>query len=88
MESGDWFAMEFTSPDRRKGWATIIRLSQMENASYFFKPKGLNEDREYTVTFDNSHKIATLKGSDLMHRGFEVQPGADQASELLLWEEK
>ena len=27
VESGGWFAMEFASPDRRKGWATVVRLS-------------------------------------------------------------
>ena len=27
VESGGWFAMEFMSPDKEKGWATVVRLS-------------------------------------------------------------
>ena len=40
VESGDWVAMEFVSPNREKGWATIIRLSEQATEPYIFKPRG------------------------------------------------
>lgn len=85
VESGSWFAMEFTSPDRSKGWATIIHLSKTEPEVYVFKPKGLDGRRKYAVTFDSTGRTTLFDGSDLMRDGLAIRPEASQASELLLW---
>jgi hypothetical protein len=86
VESGDWFAMEFTSPDRRKGWATIIRLSGAGTDTYVFTPKGFDPNQSYAVTFDNTGRTETLGGSDLAGRGLSISPGPERSSELLLFE--
>ena len=38
VESGDWFAMEFSSPDRSRGWAVIVRLAKSGPDTFLFKP--------------------------------------------------
>jgi hypothetical protein len=88
VESGDWFAMEFTSPNQQKGWATIIRLAKGASDSYVFKPKGLDGRKEYSVKFDNTGKTQLLDGAALMRDGVSIRLPADRASELLLLEEK
>ena len=86
VESGDWFAMEFTSPNKTKGWATIIRLSDKAGNEYLLKPKGLDAKRQYRVTFDNTGKTETISGSQLTRDGINVQIPKEPCSELLLFE--
>ena len=86
--SGNWFAMEFAAPDRQKAWAVVIRLVKTESGSYALKPKGLDPQKKYRVTYDNSGKTESLDGSTLMENGLAIQPGADQESELLLFEQE
>jgi len=86
VESGDWLAMEFTSPDRSKGWATIIRLAKNDSDTYLFKPKGLDGKKRYRVTFDNTGKTEEMDGSTLAREGLSIQPPQERASELLLFE--
>jgi hypothetical protein len=78
--------MEFTSPDRTKGWATIIRLSKTETGGYLFKPRGIDEGRKYRVTFDNSGETRAVEGDALMRDGVALRPTPSVASELLLFE--
>jgi hypothetical protein len=85
VESGQWFAMEFASPDRAKAWALVVRFPKA-GYEYLLKPKGLDEHKQYNVTFDNSGKTEVLKGSDLMRDGLTVRLDAGRASELLLFE--
>lgn len=85
VESGHWFAMEFTAPDKTKGWATIARFSG-EPETYLFKPKGLAEEKTYQVTFDNSGQSKVIKGSELMQAGLHVQTNEHPRSELILFE--
>lgn len=53
VETGYWFAMEFSNPDKSKGWATIIWLHEDSENSYHFIPRGLDPQRSYLVTTDN-----------------------------------
>ncbi|MCL5997501.1 MAG: alpha-galactosidase [Chloroflexi bacterium] len=85
VESGDWLAMEFMAPDRGQGWATIVHLAQTDG-TYRFKPRGLDGSREYAVTFDNTGRVETASGWDLMRSGFEIRAGPDRCSELVLFE--
>jgi hypothetical protein len=85
VDSGDWFAMEFSSPDKRKGWATIIRLAKDGLDSYLLKPRGLDPQRTYSVIFDNTGETKTFTGASLMSAGLQVHPKPDGASELLLF---
>lgn len=86
VETGNWFAMEFTSPDKTRGWATIIRLSQQVPATYQFKPRGLDKNKAYEVTFDNSGRHEIINGATLMQDGLEIMIDMKPASELILFE--
>jgi hypothetical protein len=79
--------MEFTSPERRKGWAVVIHLSKSEPGTYLFRPKGLDNHGKYSVRFDNSGRTTVLEGSSLMREGLAIPLAADPASELLVFEE-
>ena len=86
VESGDWFAMEFGTPDRTKSWAVIIRLSKMTSETYLLRLKGLDRSKKYRVTFDNTGKTETLEGTTLTRDGLLIWPPTDRASEMLLLE--
>ena len=85
VESGDWLAMEFTSMDKTKGWATVIHLVKAEG-QYLLKPRGLDGKLEYAVTFDNAGARRALPGKNLMRQGLRIHAKPDQCSELLLFE--
>ena len=85
VDSGDWFAMEFTSPDRAKGWAVVIRLNKDATASYVLKPRGLDPGRQYAVTIDSSGATETGTGAELARNGLRIEPGGRTYSELLLF---
>jgi alpha-galactosidase len=85
VESGGWFAMEFMSPDKEKGWATVVRLSGNVSDAYLLKPKGLADDQDYRVTFDNTGKTRTVSGAKLMTDGLRIQVPADPCSEVVLF---
>jgi alpha-galactosidase len=86
VESGDWFAMEFGSPDKRKGWAIVVRLSANATGTYLLKPKGLNSEQEYTVTRDNTGQTETKSGAKLMTEGLRIHLPTDRSSELVLFD--
>jgi hypothetical protein len=86
VESGDWFAMEFSSPDRRKGWATIIHLSSTKPGAYIFQPRSLDRTKEYRLSFDNTGTVAAYEGARLMREGLKIQLPSGRDSELILWE--
>ena len=88
VTSTPWFAVEFTSPDRRKGWATIALLSKSDEDTYFFRPRGLDRGKTYKVTFDNSGDNALIDGFRLMQDGILIRLEAAMSSELLLFEAK
>jgi alpha-galactosidase len=88
VEFGNWFAMEFTSPDGDKGWSTVIRMSESRSDTYHLKFTGLQNGRLYTVKFENINSTESIEGSKLMRDGvlIRLQPG--QYSELIRFEEK
>jgi hypothetical protein len=54
--------------------------------AYRFKPRGLDTERDYAVTLDNSGKTERIRGSVLMRQGVEVHTRPDCRSELILME--
>jgi alpha-galactosidase len=88
VESGKWFATEFASPDRRRAWVLVIRLSSQSLGPYLFKPRGLDRSKSYSVWFDNARRTQVLTGSGLMQEGLSIRLGTHPASELLTLEEK
>ena len=71
--------MEFMSPDKEKGWATVVRLSGNVSDAYLLKPKGLAGDQDYRVTFDNTGKAEIVSGDKLMTNGLRIQGAGESA---------
>jgi hypothetical protein len=47
VESSPWFAIEYTSPDRTEGWATIIKMRNGSGDTFVHKyPNEVIDDRE------------------------------------------
>jgi alpha-galactosidase len=88
VEFGNWFAIEFASADGKKGWATIIRLSKNGSDTYVLKPKGLDQNRTYSVILDNTGGTKSMDGANLMSTGLRIDSKSDRASELVLFEAK
>ena len=88
VESSPWFAMEFSSPDKRKGWATIVRVGYTDDDGYLFKPKGLDLGKTYRVTFDSTGSSIDVRGLELVRDGLAIPLESRIESELLLFEAK
>jgi len=90
VESSDWFAMEFVSPNQAVGWATIIALSEPatddECETFLLKPRGLDGSRSYKVTFDNTQRTEIVSGARLSGEGLPIKIGRHPRSELILFE--
>ena len=69
VDADPWFAMEFASPDRAKGWATIVRLAETDSDTYLFRPRGLDPAKSYRVTFDSTGTTARIDGARLIQEG-------------------
>ncbi len=88
VTANGWFAVEYASPDRAKGWATIARIGKSESDTYLFTPKGLHRGKTYTVTFDSTGESATIDGLRLVQAGIPINLESIAASELLRFEEQ
>jgi hypothetical protein len=77
---------EFTAPDRKKGWATVIRLAGAPTDAYLLELKGLDEQATYRITLDNTGKTEDVPGARLMQEGILIRPPANPRSELILLE--
>jgi alpha-galactosidase len=91
--SGTWFAAEFASPDRTRGWATVVRLlptavdtTDPVGDTYVLKPRGLDPGCDYRVTFDSLNTTAVINGLHLMQDGLSLRLESALESELLLFE--
>jgi alpha-galactosidase len=85
VEQNPWFAMEFDSPDRNRGWATFVKLYPGKDDYHFF-PKGLDPAKTYKVTFDRLKSSITVSGLELLQKGVPVHLESVEDSELLLFE--
>jgi alpha-galactosidase len=88
VESSGWFVLEYASPDRKQGWATLVRIARKGDDLYFFRPRGLDPAKTYEVTFDNLGSKVKLSGLELMREGVPVRLEALASSELLLFKAK
>jgi alpha-galactosidase len=86
IKTGDWFAMEFGSPDQKRGWATIIRLANASHGEYSLCLKGVASTWNYNVTSDNAGASSGFSGSELRRKGLPIRLRAGQNSEVLLYE--
>ena len=85
-DSGSWLVLEFMAPDAARGWATVVSYPDSQSLTYQFRPKGLDAQREYAVTFDSTGNTETIAGSVLMEKGLSIEVSTEIRSELLLFE--
>lgn len=85
VESGGWFVQEFAAPDRRRGWATLVRIARCDSDTFVLRPRGLAPGQSYRVTFDSTGETATIAGWELMRDGIPVRLESLLSSELLLF---
>lgn len=78
-------ALEIASPDASKGAAAVFALGNA--AEYNLILKGINLQKKYTVTLDNSGASFTVSGRELMNNGIRISLPCPLTSELILFEE-
>jgi alpha-galactosidase len=81
-----WLVLEYASPDKRRGVATLFRTSNQEDPVYRFIPRGLDASLMYKVTFENSAETVELSGMQLKLEGIPVRLETSGTSEMLLFE--
>jgi alpha-galactosidase len=86
VSTNDWFAVEYASPDRTKGWLTCIRLANGPSDTFVFRARGLDPGKKYRVTFDRSGTVAEMSGTQLATEGIPIRLETIATSELLLFE--
>ena len=86
VTSSGWLALEYGTPDRTKGWATIIRVGPSESDRYVLLPRGLDRGKRYRVTFDSTGETAAIDGWELVRDGVPVHLESVLSSELMLFE--
>lgn len=81
-----WCVLEYAGPDANRAYAGIFRLSSSESPLYHFCPRGLDPQRTYRVTLDNSGRTFDEGGAALLHDGLRVGLESPLTSELILFE--
>jgi len=85
VESEPWFAMEYASRDRGRGWATIARIGPSDTDEYVIKPRGLTRGFDYNVTLDGTQERFRIDGRGLIAQGVPVRLEQIGSSELILF---
>ena len=86
VETGGWFAMEYTDRKASRAWAVIAKMKKTEEEVYRFMPRGLDVGREYQVTFDSLGKTIRLSGWNMTTEGLPIRLERLHQSELILFE--
>jgi alpha-galactosidase len=83
-----WCVLEYAAPDRTRAYAGIFALSAERSSEnhYLFRPRGLDQAREYDVTLDNEQQVVRMTGRQLAHEGLLVHLDSALTSQLLLFE--
>ncbi|MHB8216273.1 MAG: alpha-galactosidase [Candidatus Sulfotelmatobacter sp.] len=81
-----WLVLEYSTPNKRRGVATLFRTSDLGDPVYQFVPRGLDSSATYKVTFENRVETVELSGLQLMSQGIPVRLEAMGTSEMLLFE--
>jgi len=86
LQQSPWVVLEYGSPDRTRGVATVFRTSSFENPVYHFVPRGLDASGHYKVTFQSRGETAEMSGIQLMQEGIPVRLETAGTSEMLIFE--
>lgn len=86
VETNGWFAVEYASPDKKKGWVTCVRMENTPSDTFVFRARGLDPKQQYRVTFDRTDTTATLSGAQLMTEGLPIRLETIAMSDLIRFE--
>ncbi|MHB1460953.1 MAG: alpha-galactosidase [Armatimonadota bacterium] len=86
IESGPWFAMEYTDRKATKGWTVIAKMKKTDDDVYRFIPRGLDIEKRYRVIFDSLGKTIKMSGYTLATEGLPIRLERLHQSELVLFE--
>jgi len=84
LEPSGWAVWELVSEDRSQAAVGLFRLAGPAAGEYLLRLRGLQEGRDYRVTFGNTGSTVTLSGAQLMHEGLTIRLGKPLSSELLI----
>ncbi len=88
LDSSPWVVLEYAAPDSQADLGWVFRTSESGDATYWFKPRGLDFSKTYDVTLSNSGQTLTIPGDRIMQLGIPVRLGSDLTSELLIFRAK
>ncbi len=86
LQQSPWVVLEYGSPDRTRGVATLFRTSGFEDPVYHFLPRGLDASGRYKVTFQSRGETVEMSGIQLMQDGIPVRLETAGTSEMLIFE--
>jgi alpha-galactosidase len=86
LDQSPWVVLEYDTPDRKRGVATLFRTSNFEDPVYRFVPRGLDVGATYKVTFQTRSETVELSGAQLLQQGIPIRLESAGSSEMLLFE--
>ena len=76
--------LEIASPDGAKGALTVCTLTNA-TADLLIRPRGIDIEQTYEVTFDNSRSAVNVSGYELSTQGVRVSIPSALSSELIIY---
>lgn len=86
VQSDQWIAWQFNSPEMEGGYIQAFRRENCENAEMTFHLKGINPNINYTVTnFDHEGSVK-VRGRELLEKGLTVEIYDTPGSAIILYQ--
>lgn len=82
----DWMAMQFHRPDLGAGMILVFRHAVSPCRTAEVALRGLNPERNYTLSFDSAGEKRRAHGADLL-RSLQLSLGKRGSSELITYRE-
>lgn len=84
LEPSGWCVWELVSEDRQQAVVGLFRLAGQADPDYLLRFRGLDQGRDYGVTFDNTGSTAAMSGARLSYEGLTIRLDKPLSSELLI----
>ncbi len=85
-EKDGFIVLEVAADDMTKGAVAVFSLPLVNTDRYKLTLKGIDAERIYKVTLDNSRASYQVSGAELMQNGIDVYIPSSMSSELVLYE--
>jgi hypothetical protein len=86
FEPSPWCVLEYAVPDASRAVSGVFRLTGTADGTYRFRPRGLEVNGRYRVTFDNTGDSVEIGGLELQRDGIEVRLASPLTSELVFFD--